>query len=181
MSKVSPFSLNRFEYEREHLYSLPEETFPKLEEMKPTYLIGTRGTGKTTLLHAISWNERWFNNSLRVQVGHNVFAKEYVGVYLKLPEYQLARIEQWLAKEETDDRGSVLGLYIDLIWLEILANGLVELLLVKVFKADPAAEHELIASILNAHPKVRPSFGKTDPHTIMQLGNVMRALRREVE
>lgn len=149
--------------------------------MKPTYLVGTRGTGKTTLLHALSWRERWFSRSLRRQLGSDVFAKGYVGVYLKLPRYELARVEQWLMNEDTNDRGSIVGLYVDLIWLELLADGLVELLLLRAFKADPAAEHDLVGRILAGHAEVKASLVKTEPLTLKQFANVIRRLRREIE
>jgi ABC-type lipoprotein export system ATPase subunit len=44
-----------------HLYFLPNDVFSRLEQPKPTYLIGSRGTGKTTLLTALSWKEQLNN------------------------------------------------------------------------------------------------------------------------
>jgi len=40
-----------------HIYYLPKEVFDVLEAPKSVFLLGSRGTGKTTLLHALSWRE----------------------------------------------------------------------------------------------------------------------------
>ena len=62
----SPFRSNRYEREedRRHVYFLiPEDE--QLEELKSTYIIGTRGTGKTTLLKSLFWKERIESPSLQ--------------------------------------------------------------------------------------------------------------------
>jgi type IV secretory pathway ATPase VirB11/archaellum biosynthesis ATPase len=53
MRSQSPFTASRFEYEGKHLYYLPRGLFGQVEQPKPVYVIGSRGTGKTTLLNAL--------------------------------------------------------------------------------------------------------------------------------
>jgi hypothetical protein len=85
MISITPFAANRFEFEGKHLYYLPVEVFRPLEEPVPAYLIGTRGTGKTTLLKALNWERRLRDEHLRSQLGDDPFAGRYIGVYLKIP------------------------------------------------------------------------------------------------
>ena len=81
--KQNPFSQNRFEHENKHLYYLPEEIYNKIEQPKPVYLIGTRGTGKTTLLKSMSWDERASNIFLQQALNNETFKKRYLGIYIK--------------------------------------------------------------------------------------------------
>lgn len=74
----SPFTLNRFEYEQTHLYYLPQPVFSVLQGIKPVFLIGSRGTGKTTLLQALSWNEQVSNETLCQTLGGDFFSRRYL-------------------------------------------------------------------------------------------------------
>ena len=54
----NPFQYIRYEYEQRHIYFLPPKILTRIEQQKPIYILGTRGTGKTTLLKALEWKER---------------------------------------------------------------------------------------------------------------------------
>jgi len=130
--KSSPFQPTRFEYEGQHLYFLPKAVFDDLERPKPCYLIGSRGTGKTTLLKALSWNERLNNKSLKRQLGLVPFAKRCIGVYLKLPEYLFAAFDERLGKETMPLRAVIPALYLDAIALQLLIDAVAELITSKL-------------------------------------------------
>ena len=126
---LSPFRSNRYELEedRRHVYFLLPDDLEKLEELKSSYIVGTRGTGKTTLLKSLSWKERLESRSLRQALDGDLRFDRYLGVYMKLPEYQLRGLGRWLSSAEPEQRDALTSLYLDLIWLEALLVGVEEM------------------------------------------------------
>ncbi len=182
MSEDSPFSPDRFEYERKHIYYLPQPVFDKLEMAKPIYLVGTRGTGKTTLLHALNWRERLENESLKRALGDDVFEKQYIGIYLRMPHFQVGSFDDWLSDEADDVRGSVFGLYVDLIWTELIAEALSELFLVgKEFEAPPSEEHRLMETVFDRYPELVQLTNAKSPCTLKRYARLMKLMRRKIE
>lgn len=112
----SPFATARFEHEGTHLYYLPTDLLKPLEEERPVCLVGGRGTGKTTLLKALNWEERLTNSSLKEQLGSHPFENRYIGLYLKLPQLQLHAISNWLTVCDARRplKGELIALYLDL-------------------------------------------------------------------
>src|SRR5262249_34306339 len=100
MTNISPFTANRFEFEGKHLYYLAPDVMRALEEPTPAYLIGTRGTGKTTLLKALNWERRLHDEHLREQLGEDSFINRYIGIYIKLPEEHINLIDNWSKDHE---------------------------------------------------------------------------------
>lgn len=124
MTEASPFASKRYEHDGSPVYYIPPKAFRLLEAAVPTFLVGTRGTGKTTLMRALSWDERLYNPSLQAQLDSDPFSERYIGLYFKLPTVQLGLIERWLGGEEDVDYASLFALYLDLCWLETLATAL---------------------------------------------------------
>lgn len=120
-----PFAQIRWEHEQQHVYYLPP-ALDELEQPRPTYVIGTRGAGKTTLLKAMHWRERLLNRSL-VEGMEDPFGKRYVGLYLKLPDVQLSLLQRWLNGQDADLAGQVTMVYLDLVWLQLAVDALLEL------------------------------------------------------
>ena len=144
----SPFILGRFEYTSQHLYFLPKDIFAVLENPKPTQLIGTRGTGKTTLLKALNWSERQTNSTLKRALLNEPFADRYIGVYFKLPDTQFQSIDSWLKGASETQRASILGTYFDLLWLELLMDAMADLVADGGFKANIVLERCCVAELL---------------------------------
>lgn len=144
MKHISPFSQNRYEYEEQHFYFLPDGLFSLLETPTPTYLIGTRGTGKTTLLQSLNWRERIANESLRAAVGENPFGNYCVGVYVKLPRTQINLIDRWLRESEDEVYAVVLGTYLDLIALELIVDALSNLIDTRHLTCKPDHERTVL-------------------------------------
>ena len=166
----TPFTTSRFEYESRHVYYLPKELFSQLEDAKPGYLIGSRGTGKTTLLKALNWDERLHNSTLRRQLEGNVFGARYVGVYVKAPEYQLEEFDIWLENESPQTHGSIIGFFFDLVWAELLATAIAELSVHNVIKITPEQEHAKMAEIASlANGVLMPLLPSKPPLTLRDL------------
>lgn len=170
MKLASPFTTSRFEYESRHVYYLPSELFLQLEEAKPVYLIGSRGTGKTTLLKALNWDERLHNSTLKRQLDGNAFGARYIGVYLKAPEYQFEEFDAWLGDASRQTHGSIIGFFFDLVWIELLATAIAELTVHNVIKVTPEQEHTKMADIAGLSNNVlTPLLPSKRPYTLRDL------------
>lgn len=182
MNNDSPFKLDRFEYERKHLYYLPGDTLNLLESSKPVYIIGSRGTGKTTLLNALSWRERFNNESLKKALnGRNIFKKKYIGIYLKVSEFNVDSFNKWLSEESDDIHGPIFGFYIDLIWIEALSIALSEFILTDYFTANPSEEHQLFEYIYHEHPEIGSNAKIPRECTFRQFARSIKKIRQKIE
>lgn len=165
----SPFTSSRFEYEPRHLYYLPQHLFARLEEARPTFLVGSRGTGKTTLLQALNWKERLHNDSLRTQLSEDPFSKRYIGVYIKLPEIQLEAMDKWLEDTRPAIRHNIVSLFLDLSWVKVLADAINELLATGVFAAPPEYEHACVGEVFSKYGMMMEGRANTQHPTLLDL------------
>ncbi|MBZ0105944.1 MAG: hypothetical protein K8H84_09980 [Sulfuricella denitrificans] len=179
MRSQSPFSLNRFEYESRHLYYLQKELFERLEDPKPIYLVGSRGTGKTTLLKALNWEERRDNRSLQDQIATDPFAKKYIGVYLKLPEIQFDVLRRWLYGRE-DEYAVIFSFFLDLIWLEELIDAISELIVNDIFDISADIEQARVKDITDEFVYTLGADGRR-PSTLKDLSRRIRNARETIE
>lgn len=78
----NPFEGRRWEQDAEHIIYLPK-IFTELEKRQDLYIIGSRGTGKTTFLKALNWETRIENRSIHAQTENgNLFKDRYIGIYI---------------------------------------------------------------------------------------------------
>jgi hypothetical protein len=185
MKAEAPFVLSRFEYEQRHLYFLPTPVFDQLEGPKPVHLVGTRGTGKTTLLQAMHWRERLQNEMLSHQLGGAPFGKHYIALYMKLPDTQLQVVDEWLRGASLPQRGILLAMYLDLLWLELLLEALAELVVADVLHASAAMEQHCVSEVATLfgryYPEQRSFVREKQPRTFIDLAEMFRSARRTIE
>ncbi len=123
-SWTSPFSaLPRWEVEYPHFYHLPTDTLDELRAEGSVYLLGTRGTGKTTLLMSLEWAERLENRDLADLVGPPS-ADGLIGLYQKVPE---ARFELLDASFTGSDAERFVAAYFDCFSIQLMANAILGL------------------------------------------------------
>jgi hypothetical protein len=182
----SPFSSIRFEYEREHIYFLDPEVIAAVlgDDPTPVYLVGPRGTGKTTILMSLEWRERLTNESLKKQLPGSVFSSgrgKMLGVYLKLPEFQLQVIERWVSSQslEVEYKAIVVSTYLDLIWLQQMAEALSALISGQHLNPPIEEERRVVSSICEQHSSVRTPSGRLS--TVSQLAASFGRLRERIE
>ena len=182
MMNRSPFSDTRFEYEVRHLYYIQEDLYATLQRTKPCFLIGSRGTGKTTLLRSLSWRERSSNEGLKTQFGHKAF-REFIGVYIKLPDVQLDAISIWLKDTLDVPKRAIYSRYLELIQLQEIFEAVSEL--------EAAGELEYSATLeQKTVKKLIDEFGgelylndatSRPPISFSDLSRSTRMLRRFIE
>jgi hypothetical protein len=85
-SAINPFRPTRWEHHTDGrpLIWFTEEA-EELSADKSTYIHGTRGTGKTTLLKGICWEDLCYNESLRMQRRFADFKN--IGIYIRFPDH----------------------------------------------------------------------------------------------
>lgn len=181
MTSVSPFAPDRYEYEPRHLYHLPKAVFNVLEGSTQIYVVGSRGTGKTTLMKALYWEERLSNETLQRALGCDLFDRHYLGVYIKVPDTLVATFERWSRDIPEDVRSQLFGLLIDLAWIDSVLLGVSELSRRKVIKAKPATEHKEVDQIVLEHPEVGPFLPSVGPYSFVTLARATREMRAQFE
>lgn len=179
MKCQSPFSLNRFEYESRHLYYLQKELFERLEVPKPIYLIGSRGTGKTTLLKALNWEERQGNQSLKDQFSTDTTQRKYIGIYLKLPEIQFGLLRRWLSNQE-HEYAAIFSFFLDLVWLEELIDAMSELIVNGIFNVSADDEQVCVREIADEFLHTFSAIS-AKPLTLKDLSRAIRNIRDTIE
>jgi hypothetical protein len=174
--------VNRFELETSHnLYYLPPDVFPLLEASKSTYLVGSRGTGKTTLMKALSWEEQLSNPFLREQLTGNIATRRYIGLYLRAPTHQSVSFSKWMPAAASHLKAAVFSLYIDLLWLEGLIDAVTTLCHRRLLRFPAAAEYSVTAGVLTKHPELMSLPDHTGKLTLKRFGALLHSRRRELE
>lgn len=174
---TSPFSVNRFEYEARHVYFVQTDAFAHLQARKPVYLIGPRGTGKTTLLQALNWDERRTNPSLRAQLTDHT--ESFIGVYIKIPEIDLGSIEKWMTTCSEIEAGQVVAFYLDLLWVHQSCEAISRLVLGGELAVSAEAEQTAVRAIVEEFPRTFSSLSGR-PKTLLDLKAATAALAREL-
>lgn len=180
MTNDSPFTLARFEYERTHVYFLPPQVFSKLEAPKPVFLIGSRGTGKTTLLTALSWREQLGNLDLIRKLPRSG-RRGYIGLYIRMPDFVLATFDYWLRNADDERRANIFSFYLDLIWVKDLCDAISDYLIHKSLRAPISAEHETVHSLFAEYPDVLTEREMTCPRTLKDVAKVLERKRQLIE
>ncbi len=181
MKDLNPFTGNRFEYDRKHLYYLQYDHLSILEGPKPVYMIGSRGTGKTTLLKALNWSERLENETLRTQLKGELFNGRYIGLYMKLPEIKLSVFDRWIG--DFEHYVSIIGMYVDLLWLELASEAISELVIcTELFKFNTQNEHDCVSVIIEEYKQLFSEFiPNSSPLTLRGLKNILESVRKRLE
>lgn len=179
--KDSPFGISRFEYEGTHLYYLPEDIFKRLEGPKPVFVIGSRGTGKTTLLKALSWEEQLQNRELREKLSEIKAGEGYLGIYIRLPETLASVFNKWISHTSEDLRGTIFCLYIDLIWTQSLLEAVTRLILNRTLKALPQEEYAITDVIKSKYPELVISSKGSPDFSFKRFASMIYDKRRNLE
>lgn len=119
-TQISPFELNRWENEdARHFYYLGTSEYRKIRDSrKHCFVVGHRGTGKTTLLKALDWNERTHDLRLVGALHSDPFGDGVVGCYFGLQYLHLQNLDDWLANESNNVKHDLYSSYLRGLWLE---------------------------------------------------------------
>ena len=179
---ASPFSDDRFEQDARHLYYLPEDLYATLQRTKPCFLIGSRGTGKTTLLRSLSWRERVTNEGLNRRLGQKPF-RDFIGIYIKLPDVQLDGISIWLEGTADVLRRAIYSRYLELIQLQEIFQAVAELEVIGDLKYSATVEQHAVKCLIDEFGSELYFSEATSkiPISFSDLAKSTRMLRRYIE
>jgi hypothetical protein len=181
MSEESPFTLRRFETENRHLYYLPKDLFARLVGRRSIYLIGSRGTGKTTLLKALHWEEQLNNKELAAKLKELNVGRDYIGIYLRMPRSMASIFDQWSPTTNDSTRAVFFCLYLDLMWVQGACDGIANLILKKELRASTSSEYKITNELLQRFPELQSGALVKNPMSIKGFASLLYERRREME
>lgn len=179
MESTNPFRPTRFEHARRPILWISPRVV-ELEEAKSFYIFGTRGSGKTSLLKALNWEERLSNESIRPQLRDEDEAVRFVSIYIRLPDYvsksfaefDWSRVYQSASMEAV--RESVFALFIELVCCRLISEALARLRVnERVFFTD-GAEHAFVKIALDRVPELAEAYGLHRLKTMADLQKFFR-------
>lgn len=117
---------DRWEQDRlEHSYYLDTPAFRSLSNSaKHIVLKGHRGTGKTTLLRALDWRERLYNDHLRAALSEDPFENHVIGCFLQIKLLPVDMIDIWTRQSNSQIKHAVIGSYLRASWIVEICSAL---------------------------------------------------------
>jgi len=155
----NPFRPTRFEFDQSPLLWRSPQAVEIEGSEKNVYVKGSRGSGKTSLLRAINWQERVENPSLNANISEALWP--CIGVYLRLPEHMSLSLHK-VAWDKISDTASAPELEADYfsLFMEALAlDGILEaaigLRARRVSHYDVREEAKLLEEVLVEAPNLQ--------------------------
>lgn len=175
---TSPFSKSKFEHDGNHLYFLKRDILQMLDGDVPVLIHGSRGTGKTTLLNSLNWKEQRINKSLSDALVKIEGRKDYVGIYVKVPELKIGAMKRWEGENKAL-YGCVFSYYLELVWLEELIRSINEMAGKNEIDITPQKEKSFVSAILRKN--IISQIVINHPRTFLDLCDYIRNTRKYIE
>lgn len=178
---INPFRPTRWEHHTDGrpLIWFTEEA-EELSADKSTYIHGTRGTGKTTLLKGICWEDLCFNDSLRIQ--RRLADFKNIGIYIRFPDHISASMSftDWAAifpqvQNPEFEFYSFFSAAVEAICIERMADACHNLREMDQVAITATQELQLIADFVNEFPSIN-NFNSRAPITFLDLARCMRLM-----
>ncbi|WP_197375775.1 ORC-CDC6 family AAA ATPase [Mycolicibacterium baixiangningiae] len=128
---ASPFGDDRWEnqYGRHFFYLNTNEYKALIGNDRHSFVIGHRGTGKTTILKALDWEERLTNPSLiRALANDDPFEDGVVGCFMNLRVVALQVFDLWLRDQTDASKHLIFSSYLRLSWIELATQAVSRIL-----------------------------------------------------
>lgn len=178
MRTKSLFSKIKFENDGKHLYFIKREDLQVLEGDTPLIIHGPRGTGKTTLLNSLNWKEHESNSNLKNALQKIGSRRDYIGVYLKVPELKVGGLKKWECGEK-EIYNQIFSYYIELVWLEELTIAIAEMAVEGRLAFTPSEEKDFIDRVVNGRVNLFSETVKI--RTLYDFSDELRKIRRNIE
>ena len=178
---INPFRPTRWEHHTDGrpLIWFTEEA-EELSADKSTYIHGTRGTGKTTLLKGICWEDLCYNESLRMQ--RRLADFKNIGIYIRFPDHISASMSftDWSAifpkvQNPEYEFYSFFSAAVEAICIERVADASHHLREMGEIEITAAQELQLVSDFVDEFPAVA-GFGPRPPITFLDLARCMRLM-----
>jgi hypothetical protein len=178
---LNPFRPTRWEH---HADGRPLIWFTgeaeQIAEDKSVYVFGPRGTGKTTLLRGICWEDLCYNESLRVQRRIGDFNS--IGIYIRFPDHIASSMayRDWASIfpgviDPDLEFHNFFSAAIEGICIERIADAFHRLREIDEIVLSAARETTLVADFLSEYPALN-SFSAHPPLTLLDLARCLRTM-----
>lgn len=178
---INPFRPTRWEH---HVDGRPliwfTEEAEELSAEKSTYIHGTRGTGKTTLLKGICWEDLCFNESLRMQ--RKLADFKNIGIYVRFPDHISASMSftDWAAifpmvQNPEYEFYAFFTAAVEAICIERVADACHNLRELGEIDITAVQELQLVADFIGEFPAIS-RFGSRAPATFLDLSRCLRLM-----
>lgn len=182
---INPFRPTRWEH---HSDGRPLIWFTKTGELlagdKSAYVYGSRGSGKTSLLRGICWEDLLDNPSLRLQ--RSFGDSRHVGIYIRLPDHVAASLGflHWRdlfpnAPQPEWEFFRFFSLAIEVICIERALTATHELRIAGKLQLEAAQELQLVRDTLEEFPSLS-HFSDQPAKTFTSLARSLRTLVRRM-
>ncbi len=180
---VNPFRPTRWEHHSDgHPLIWFTPTSEVLAGEKSAYVHGSRGSGKTSLLRSVCWEDLISNPSLRLQ--RSIVDSRNVGIYVRFPDHisDSMGMLDWgklfpQAPNPATEYFRFFSLAIELICLEKTLLAVHQLRLDERMSLDAAQELRLVNEVIEEFPPLL-QFTDRKPITFVDLSRLFRALVR---
>lgn len=178
---INPFRPTRWEH---HVDGRPliwfTEEAEELSAEKSTYIHGTRGTGKTTLLKGICWEDLCFNESLRMQ--RRLADFKSIGIYIRFPDHISASMSftDWakifpMVQNPEYEFYAFFSAAVEAICIERVADACHNLRELGEIEITAVQELQLVADFIGEFPSIS-RFGSRAPATFLDLSRCLRLM-----
>ncbi len=182
---VNPFRPTRWEH---HSDGLPliwfTPTADQLSGDKSAYVYGSRGSGKTSLLRSICWEDLLTNPSLKLQ--RSLGDSRHIGIYIRLPDHisgSLSYLDWKLLFPNLPDPHweffRFFSLAIELICVEKAVSAAHSLRLDARLQIEAGQELRLVAELLEEYQALL-QFSDQPPKTFSDLARLCRNIVRRM-
>lgn len=178
---INPFRPTRWEHHTDGrpLIWFTEEA-EELAADKSTYIHGTRGTGKTTLLKGICWEDLCYNESLRMQ--RRLADFKSIGIYVRFPDHISASMSftDWAAifpnvQNPEYEFYSFFSAAVEAICIERVAEACHNLRELGELEIVATQELQLVADFVDEFPRIT-AYGTRTPTTFLDLARCLRLM-----
>jgi hypothetical protein len=184
-ARPNPFFFGRLEFEKSPTLFVPDKLLDWASG-KPIRFEGQRGSGKSSILKALTWDVAWKVSSLKITGSESVLRflerAQHVGIYAKVEEMDVPYWDKWGVPEDVRQR--YFGTYLEFLYLDLVLDALDGIRKKACgILSDPKAERDLVASLLlecfsdSCRPKL---FDKTITSLRELVADVHRSIRQLV-
>lgn len=151
---------------------------------KPTFIYGSRGSGKTSLLRSICWEDLLENESLKLQKKFSDF--RHIGVYIRFPDhvssslyyYDWAKFFPSSPSPELEYH-NLFSLVVEAICLERLLEALHALRIAGCITFDASHEISCCEKFIREFPSLA-NFSPDEPATFLGVARMLRLMTRSI-
>lgn len=182
-NSINPFRPTRWEH---HSDGLPLIWFTETAELlagdKSSYIHGSRGSGKTSLLRSICWEDLLNNPSLQLQ--RSLTDSRHIGIYIRLPDHVSGSLgfTQWETLFPKSPRPELeffrfFSLAVELICVEKALTACHTLRVAGKLNIEALQESRVVREVLDEYPKLT-AFSDTAPTSFLALARLCRNATR---